>query len=51
MITPSMVNIDGVNTPPKVPNLFDLAIGNQHGYFEVFDQVINVKSIENYELQ
>lgn len=26
MITPRMVSIEGVNTPPKVPNLFDLAI-------------------------
>jgi hypothetical protein len=26
MITPRMVNIEGVKTPPKVPNLFDFAI-------------------------
>jgi hypothetical protein len=27
MITPRMVRIDGVKTPPKVPNFFDLFIG------------------------
>jgi hypothetical protein len=26
-ITPRIVRMEGVNTPPKVPNLFDLAIG------------------------
>ena len=28
MITPRMERMDGVKTPPKVPNLFDLAIDN-----------------------
>ena len=26
IITPSIVRIEGVKTPPKVPNFFDLAI-------------------------
>ena len=33
MITPRMDRMEGVKTPPKVPNLFDLAIGFENMIF------------------
>jgi len=30
IITPKMVRIDGVKTPPKVPNLFDFAMSEEN---------------------
>jgi hypothetical protein len=35
MMTPNMVRIDGVKTPPNVPNLLVLAMGNQQDMFRL----------------
>jgi hypothetical protein len=42
MITPSIVRIEGANTPPKVPNLLDLPISSKlvknHRSFDVIHE-------------
>ena len=47
MMTPNMVRMDGVKTPLNVPNLLDLAMGNQQ---DVFRFLINGSSFNQWEI-
>jgi len=43
--------MDGVKTPPKVPNLFDLAIDNWNEVSRLLCDKHKLKSLENYKKQ